>query len=454
MLCLAGQSEELLQEVQGPCGTVKVLSQFGGDLYLDGEFVQSLFARGTATWNNIPVGMHLVELKNPREQLKYSFMLSEAEVLEVDFDHLPVQTTKSQEIPTPVQESPVVPSLAPIVNTHSFGKSTLTISCGSEGDVYLGGEYLESMKEDSTRKFKNIPAGEYSLEFFNRYAGIRKDIELSSHAPGNISISQSELIPYAHDMLYVPGGSFFLGSQFIDRPEHERPRHEVWLSPFLIGCTEVTQSLWQSVMGSNPSVRSGAKLPVTNVHWYEVLEFCNKLSIKEGFTPCYKINKGFPDANNVSDFDSLRYSVFFNPDANGYRLPTEAEWEYAARCGDNANRLQYSGSNRINDVAWYDQNSDKKVQEVAKKQPNTFELYDMSGNVLEWCWDWWGPYSEEEAVNPTGVRSGNYRVIRGGGWISPSDLCICTSRGGNSPHASGKDLGFRLVRNAWALMQQ
>ena len=454
LLFLTAQTQELEQEPQYASGTIKVLSQFGGDLFLDGEFVQSLFAHGTATWTDIPVGMHLVELKNPREQLKYAFMLSENELLTVDFDNLPAPIPASKPLTAEEPETSAQPTLAPIVNSHSFGKGGLIVQSGADGDIYLGGEYLQSIKEDQTRKIKNIPAGEYSLEFFNRYAGIRKDIVLGSGNMESVNISNAELIPYAHDMVFLAGGSFFLGSQFIDRPEHERPRHEVWLSPFLIGCTEVTQSLWQSVMGSNPSVRSAANLPVTNVHWYEVLDFCNKLSLKEGFAPCYKINKHFPDANNVGDFDSLRYSVYFNREANGYRLPTEAEWEYAARSGDSANRLQYSGSNRINDVAWYDGNSEKKLQEVAKKQANAFELYDMSGNVLEWCWDWWGPYNEEEAENPTGATSGTYRVIRGGGWMSQPDLCICTSRGGNSPHASAKDLGFRLVRNARAQMQQ
>jgi formylglycine-generating enzyme required for sulfatase activity len=343
-----------------------------------------------------------------------------------------------------------VPVLQPILNSHTFGFGTLVINSEISGDIYLGGNYLGSVKEDESKKFKQVPAGEYSLEFFSRFYGMRRDIELIAKATLSLTFSLSEAKPYAHDMVYIPAGKFFMGTQFINRSDHERPRHEVSLPPFLFGSTEVTQTLWQEVIGSNPSVRTARQQPVTNVSWYQVLEFCNALSLRESLTPCYKINKTFPDANNSSDLDSLRYSVSCNWNATGYRLPTEAEWEYAARCADSTNRMQFSGGYRINDVGWYDQNSGKKAQEVAQLKANAFELFDMSGNVFEWCWDWWGTYGKESEDHPKGAKSGTYRVIRGGSWYSEADQCTTTSRAGNSPHASAKDLGFRLVRNARA----
>lgn len=448
MLC--AQNAELIPTAPSNTGTLKIMSKFGGDLYLDGVFVQSLFANGTATWEDTPAGMHEVELRNPKGKFKHQLFLLEDDVLVLDFDALPAPYADPVKPAEPKPESPASSAIAPIINSHTFGFANLEIISGIEGVLYLGGEYLGSIEADKAKKFKKIPAGEYSLELFNKYYSIRRDIELISGTPAMISLNRQEAKLYAHNMVYIPEGSFFMGSQFIDRSEYERPRHEVSLYPFLIGATEVTQALWQEVTGSNPSVRTAANQPVTNVSWYEVLEFCNALSLKEGLTPCYKINKSFPDANNVSEHDSLRYSVTCNWSATGYRLPSEAEWEYAARCADSANRLQYSGSNKINEVAWYDLNSEKKAWEVGKKKANEFELYDMSGNVFEWCWDWWGVYGSESADFPTGAASGMYRIIRGGSWMSAAELCISTSRGGNSPHASSKDIGFRLVRNARA----
>ncbi|PKN72965.1 MAG: hypothetical protein CVU50_05405 [Candidatus Cloacimonetes bacterium HGW-Cloacimonetes-3] len=453
-IALCAQNAELIPTAPSSCGTLKIMSRFGGDLYLDGVFVQSLFANGTATWGDTPAGMHEVELRNPKGKYKHQLFLNEDEILTLDFDALPPPYTspvKAAEVKSEVKpELTVSSTLPPIINSHTFGFSTLEINSAWDGDLYLGGEYLGSVAAEKSKKFKKIPAGEYSLELFNKYYCIRRDIELSSGSASIITLTRQEAKPYANNMVYIPEGSFFMGSQFIDRSEYEHPRHEVSLYPFLIGSTEVTQALWQEVTGSNPSVRTATNQPVTNVSWYEALEFCNALSLKEGLTPCYKINKSFPDANNISEHDSLRYSVTCNWSASGYRLPSEAEWEYTARCADSANRLQYSGSNKINEVAWYDLNSEKKAHEVGQKKANEFELYDMSGNVYEWCWDWWGVYGNEHEDYPTGAVSGVYRIIRGGSWMSAAELCISTSRGGNSPHASSKDIGFRLVRNARA----
>ncbi|MDD2229907.1 MAG: SUMF1/EgtB/PvdO family nonheme iron enzyme [Candidatus Cloacimonetes bacterium] len=454
MLLLCAQNVELILVEPSNTGSIKVLSKFGGELYLDGEFYQNLFVGATAKWNDIPSGVHDVELKNTKGEFKRTINVAVSEESVVDFDApapvIPVvpetlEPNKEEEPP-----SPAYPKIAPLKNSYSFGYGILEIDSGVDGDIYLGGEYLGTVKADKIKRFKKLPAGEYSVELFSHNNCLRQDTVIDSKRTTSIAFSPANMNTYANGLLYVPEGSFYMGTQFIDRSEHERPRHEVSLSPFLIGATEVSQELWQSVMHSNPSVRTEFQQPVTNVSWYEALEFCNCLSLREGLTPCYKITKDFPDANNTSEYDTLRYSVFCTWSATGYRLPTEAEWEYAARCGDSNNRLQFSGGNKLSEVGWCATNSNNRTKNVAQKKANQFGLYDMSGNVLEWCWDYHGAYNSEPEENPTGVKSGLYRVIRGGSWMSDADACTSTARGGNAAHASAKDIGFRLVRSARA----
>ncbi|HEX37418.1 MAG TPA: formylglycine-generating enzyme family protein, partial [Candidatus Cloacimonetes bacterium] len=177
---------------------------------------------------------------------------------------------------------------------------------------------------------------------------------------------------------------------------------------------------------------------VEKVSWYDAVEFCNKKSRKEGLTPCYS-----GSGKNIT----------CNFNANGYRLPTEAEWEYAARGGHLANGSNlrnggytYSGSDNIDDVAWYSDNSGRKTHPVGQKQPNELGLYDMSGNVWEWCWDWKGSYSSSSQTNPRGASSGSTRVLRGGGWYGYDNGCRVAYRGTDDPDLSNGDFGFRFVR--------
>ena len=428
--------------------SIRIITRFGGDAYLDGEFYQSLFAKSNVVWKNISVGEHNVELRNPKGVFSHDIIVTMNQETLLDFDNPPKANPKpqAQEIPLPQFEPKQ--SLKPIVNEISSGTGKLEIKSSYAGDVYLGGLYVGSVKANKTKKLSQIPAGDYSLEFFAGDLCYRREISIVHKGRMQITVSEMDMLNNPHGLVYIPGATYVMGTQFLDRSEYERPRHQVSLAPLLIGKTEVSQALWQEVMGFNPSVRTDSRQPVTNVSWYQVLEFCNLLSQRDGLSPCYSINKGFPDANNVSDFDSLRYSVSCNWDASGYRLPTEAEWEYAAKCGDNYNKLKFSGSNRINEVAWYLANSGDRVQACGQKKANAFGLYDMSGNVFEWCWDYWGPYSKEAVIHPKGAKSGAYRVIRGGSWQSEPDLCNSTYRGGNAAADSSKDLGFRIVRSA------
>jgi len=227
----------------------------------------------------------------------------------------------------------------------------------------------------------------------------------------------------------VEGGTFSMGSN--DETSDEEPIHGVIIGSFLLGKIEVTQELWESVMGSNPSNFKGDKRPVERVSWNDVVEFCNKLSEKEGLQKAYS---GSGD-NVTCDFNS-----------NGYRLPTEAEWEYAARGGKKSKGYTYSGSNDIDAVSWYRNNSGSTTHEVGTKQPNELGIFDMSGNVWEWCWDWYGDYTSTSQTNPKGANAGSNRVIRGGGWSNYAGYCRVANRGNDIPGFRYYDLGFRLVR--------
>lgn len=249
------------------------------------------------------------------------------------------------------------------------------------------------------------------------------------------------------DMIYVRGGTFTMGCE--DGEEDERPVHRVTLSDYYISKTLVTQKEWTSVMDSNPSKFRWDNLPVENVSWYHALVFLNKLSIKEDLTPVYIINRSRnpEDWGNVpitsnADWDAVRTDW----SADGYRLPTEAEWEYAARGGNKSKGFIYAGSDDIDEVAWYLDNSRRRTIYVGIKKPNELGLYDMSGNVWEWCWDIYGEYTSSDKTNPLGAKAGNQSVLRGGSWDSGSDSCRVTNRRREYPGNRYGNIGFRYVR--------
>ena len=217
------------------------------------------------------------------------------------------------------------------------------------------------------------------------------------------------------DMIAVEGGTFTMGAtseQGSDAYDDEKPAHQVTLSSYYIGKTEVTQELWQAVMGSNPSYFSDTNLPVETVSWNDCQSFIAKLNELTG---------------------------------KKFRLPTEAEWEYAARGGNKNQGYKYSGSKTIDDVAWNYSNSSSKTHPVATKAPNELGIYDMSGNVWEWCSDWYGSYRSSAQTNPTGPNSGSHRVRRGGSWDYHAGYCRVSSRTGNYPTSRSYNLGLRLA---------
>ncbi len=214
------------------------------------------------------------------------------------------------------------------------------------------------------------------------------------------------------NMILVDGGTLRMGSSDSEADRDEQPVHRVTLSSYYIGETEVTQALWQAVMGSNPSYFKGSQRPVEQVSWNDCKTFISKLNRLTG---------------------------------KSFRLPTESEWEFAARGGNKSRGYKYSGSNNINDVAWYTDNSGNETYTVKGKRPNELGIYDMSGNVYEWCNDWYGSYSGSSQTNPQGPQSGQNRVYRGGSYYYYARYCRSTNRINRGPGRGSNFLGLRLA---------
>jgi formylglycine-generating enzyme required for sulfatase activity len=263
-------------------------------------------------------------------------------------------------------------------------------------------------------------------------------------------------------MVSVPGGSFQMGEDLgTAATGNVTPVHTVTLTGFSMGKYEVTQEQYEMVMGSNPSNFSSGPAsgdvqgnrPVERVSWYDAIKFCNKLSMLEGLNPVYSISGstdpdewgGVPASSNET-----WNAVVMVSGADGYRLPTEAQWEYAAK-GGNPNApdwvgYTYSGSNTAGDVGWYTDNSSSKTHEVGKKLPNGLGIYDMSGNVYEWCWDRNGSYTSGAQTDPVGATSGSDRVLRGGYWGHFGQFLRSALRNCVIPSDRDGGIGFRLVR--------
>ena len=229
-------------------------------------------------------------------------------------------------------------------------------------------------------------------------------------------------------LVFVNGGSFDMGS---NDWAGTRPIHRVQLSSFYISPVPVTQEQWQEIMGAQLSNWVEPHSPVTMVSWYKAVEYCNQRSLKEGLQQCYK---------GRADGITCDWS------ANGYRLPTEAEWEYAARGGMGAKDFIYAGSHDIEEVAWFGENSGDHAHTVAKKKPNSLKLYDLSGNVREWCWDWHSKYEDNVPIDPHGPASGSSRIIRGGSYADACYICTVFVRMAQNPGESYLNNGFRVVR--------
>jgi formylglycine-generating enzyme required for sulfatase activity len=246
--------------------------------------------------------------------------------------------------------------------------------------------------------------------------------------------------PLPDNFVRINGGTFTMGSPAGEVNRHDgEVQHRVTVSAFYMGKYEVTQREWTAVMGSNPSHWKGDNLPVENVSWYDAIDYCNRRSQREGLTPAYTRN-----GDNVT----------WNRNANGYRLPTEAEWEYACRAGasgpfNTGNNITTSQAN-YNGNYPYNGNAKGQYRErtwdAGSGAANAWGLYDMHGNLWEWCWDRYGAYASGAQTDPAGAASGSYRVLRGGGWDSSAGRLRSAYRNDSAPSNRGSGAGFRLVR--------
>ncbi len=236
----------------------------------------------------------------------------------------------------------------------------------------------------------------------------------SSTTPNVLTVTVNDV---SFKMIEVKGGTFDMGAtaeQGDDAMENENPVHCVTLSDYYMGEMEVTQELWQTVMGENPShgYGVGSNYPVYYVSWDDCQVFISKLNQLTG---------------------------------RNFKLPTEAQWEYAARGGDASNDYKYAGGNSVGNVAWYKDNSGDQSQLIAQKQANELGLYDMSGNVYEWCGDWFGDYTVSTQTNPRGPAEGTYRVMRGGSWFGFDRNLRVSYRSYNTPDIRDSYIGLRLA---------
>ena len=282
------------------------------------------------------------------------------------------------------------------------------VNCSTDGGCTWGAP-LQHVSGDVN---KQVPAGSHRIVWdvlseHEKFEGANICFKVVANS-GKFTVNG-----VSFEMVRVEGGTFRMcatSEQEDDADSDEKPVHSVTLSSYYIGKTEVTQALWQAVMGSNPSYFKGADLPVECVSWNDCQEFIQKLNRLTG---------------------------------RNFRLPTEAEWEFACRGGNKSNGYKYSGSNDIDNVAWYDGYSG--AHPVGTKAPNELGIYDMSGNVWEWCSDWYADYTSYSQTDPTGPQSGSYRVSRGGSWISYARGCRSSYRLSYDPTYRCNSLGLRLA---------
>ncbi|MCL2382600.1 MAG: formylglycine-generating enzyme family protein [Treponema sp.] len=290
---------------------------------------------------------------------------------------------------------------------------------------------------------------------------------------GNGGSSWRDLSPPPIEMVRVGPGEFYLG-----REEgtagfgNVTPISRVTMSGFYIGRYPVTQGQWYAVMGTWPSFFTGTNnsgnttvtptlnrnnLPVERVNWYEAIVFSNRLSILRGLSPAYELPNQWPNPTSwstnpdtwgaVPTSSNARWNnVRIRSGSTGYRLPTEAQWEFAAKGGPLGCAYTFSGSNDINAVAWHWGNSGSRTREVGGLQANRLGIHDMSGNVWEWVWDWWGPYTAVDKTDPVGASSGSLRVLRGGSWLLSANGVRSVHRDSGTPDNRFGNFGFRVAR--------
>lgn len=247
--------------------------------------------------------------------------------------------------------------------------------------------------------------------------------------------------PLGVEMILIDSGSFTMGARAGEVDTY--PIHIVEITrDVCLMSTEVTQEMWSLSQSQSSVSPQDLDLPIHSVTWFETIQFANQLSLKAGLSPCYQIPPEL--TKEPIDISTVNEEITWNKECDGYRLPTESEWEYAARSGEKWN---YSGGYNFDKYAVYKENSKGKPHPVKSMLPNHWGLYDMSGNVSEWVWDGYGLYSKGTHIDPTGSKNPKIRVTRGGAFSSPSELIRVDVRSADSPEWRFDWVGFRLARN-------
>ena len=287
----------------------------------------------------------------------------------------------------------------------------------------------------------------FSIEY------LANELDENRHLSSQLNTSPDFMM--VPELVSLEGGLFSMGCNLefdADCMSDEIPLHTVFLEDFSIGKYEVTQIEWEAIMGNNPSIftQCGNNCPIENVSFYDVITYCNRLSQQDGLEPCYYFDENFNAVfDTLDDATDTFFEVYWLKTADGYRIPTEAEWEFAAKSGVGSTFL-YSGSNDIDAVAWYRENSDSSLQIVGQKNANAFGLHDMSGNVYEWCWDGYADdyYSFSPPCTPDGAVINLGRVIRGGSWLNSAASSKAANRGFLPGNNQNSRLGFRIAKGA------
>ena len=427
-----------------PCALVKV--QFVGDILdVEGNVIKPLVKKGNETWAYMTHGSQQMKVLT-KDYLPIMVDFSNYGISQVEKNktYVLVLTKPTGDAESVMQQSQTLiirytPSTATVLvdnkmvrGSNGVAKATLPagqhsyiVACdgyeSEEGTVKLKASAPSNLQITLTRE--SVGAGianqqqSENQQSSNTY--VASSSNNSSGSPSVASGRNTISIPVKNgisiEMVKVEAGTFMMGATpEMEKPNSdEKPLHQVTLiNDYYMGKYEVPQALWEAVMGSNPSKYKGDNLPVETVSWNDCQEFISKLNSLTG---------------------------------RKFRLPTEAEWEYAARGGKKRRGYQYSGSSNITDVAWYDGNSGSKPHSVGTKQANELGIYDMSGNVYEWCSDWYGSYSSSSQTNPTGADSGSSRVYRGGCWYYNARVCRLSFRLDGTPDFRYFNLGLRLA---------
>ncbi|MBQ5751211.1 MAG: SUMF1/EgtB/PvdO family nonheme iron enzyme, partial [Bacteroidaceae bacterium] len=385
----------------------------GAEIYINDE------KQGTGQWSgNLPHGTYSVECRKANHK-------STLETITVEDGKNTIYTLKA---PTPIVGSLSIsstPLRAQIsIDGKAVGETPEMIDGLIIGNhkVTISKDGYETATADVAIKENETTEHNVELKKIESPVPVVSKGNAKNSGNGNTAISGNTFTVngVSFTMIPVKGGTFKMGATREQKNifDDENPVHRVTLSDYYIAETEVTQALWQAVMGSNPSDFKGKNNPVEQVSYNDCITFIEKLNTLL--------------ANQL-------------PAGKKFRLPTEAEWEYAARGGSQSKGYQYSGSNTLNDVAWYDSNSGRKTHPVKQKQPNELGIYDMSGNVCEWCSDWYGSYSSSAQTNPTGPSSGSNRVLRGGSWGNYAQYCRVAIRYCMTPGFCFNNNGLRLA---------